>query len=445
MVLTFKNIQKLKHLYLFLLILFLLYAKPLIADEQVENDQATNEQVPPLTEEAKEELTKQPPETTLEQDLAREREKTLEEDPLSQLEIKKAETPETAAKDTNFIRGYGSARVRYSVTNHEGTLSDGSSRIGVNARYQLVPEYNAFASVEAGINLLDELESFFNRGSQSSANQVGDSLFTRLLYAGIDTPNTSYTFGKSWSTYYKVSSYTDRFDGTGASASGTFNAFTDGGPTGTGRADNVFQSRLHISALPEQWGIKPFNLNIQLQQGEPIPGINGYKYSTTLGLSAILTTVHDYTIGFAYNHATIDKDDLPQLKQNGITGDAQAMLIGTRWFSEDWYIGAIVARLLNHESTENLNYFDAWGSEFYVQYEAFKNIYLLSGYNYLKPDSEQHLAGSFQTKYIVFGLRYAFDTLNRRIFLTYQLDDSRTSQNEEVADTITLGVRWDFP
>ena len=423
-----------KDLLLFQVLLFC-FTMPLLA----------NEQIPPLTEQAKEEFSKIPPESTLEQDLAREREEKLEEDPLSQQQIKKIEQPESTAKDTNFIRAYGSARIRYRITDSDAVLSDGGSRIGLKARYQLLPQYHLIGDVEAGINLFDELEFLFNRGSQSTANQFGDSLFNRLLFAGIETPNTSFTFGKSWSTYYKVSSYTDRFDGTGASASGTFNAFSDGGATGTGRADMAFQTRLHIETVPARSGIKPFNLNIQLQQGEPIPGLGEYHYGTTLGLSAILTTTNDYTIGLAYNHAIIDKADLPTLKQNGIDGDARAMIIGTRWFSEDWYIGAVVSRLLNHEATANSIYFDAWGSELYLQYQTIKDVYLVTGYNYLKPDSGQPLVGSFKTKYMVLGLRYAFDSLNRRIFLTYQFDDSRTSDNVKLADTITLGIRWDFP
>ena len=423
-----------KHLLLLKLTLFLIPTHVM-----------AGEQVPPLTEQAIEVLNNTPPETTLEQDLAREREEKLEEDPLSQQQIKKIEKPDSTAKDINFIRAYGSARIRYRVKNDDGTLSDGGSRIGLKALFQLTPGYNIFADLEAGINLFDELDFLFNRGSQSSTNQFGDSIFNRLFFVGIETPKNSFTFGKSWSTYYKVSSYTDRFDGTGASATGTFNAFTDGGQTGTGRADMAFQTRLHFEALPVKWGIKPFNLNIQLQQGEPIPGIDNYKYGTTLGLSAILTTANDYTIGLAYNHAMIDKNDLPQLKQNGIHGDAQAMLIGTRWFSENWYIGATLARLVNHEATSKTIYFDAWGSELYLQYQALNNVYLISGYNYLKPDPGQPLTGSFQTKYTVIGLRYAFNTLNRRLFLTYQFDDGRTTDNIKLADTITLGIRWDFP
>ena len=433
--LAYQDRRHVKHPRLILSILFFMFSIQLMA----------NEQVPPLTEQAREKLDDTPAETTLEQDLAREREVKLEEDPLSQQQIKKIEQPESTAKDINYIRAYGSARIRYRIANNEGVLSDGGSRIGLKTLYQVAPDYNLFADIEAGINLFDELQFLFDRGSQSSANQFGDSLFTRLLFAGIETPRTSFTFGKSWSTYYKVSSFTDRFDGTGASASGTFNAFTDGGSTGTGRADQVFQTRLHIDTFPKNWDLKPFNLNIQLQQGEPIPGLREYKYGTTLGLSAVLTTANDYTIGFAYNHAMIDKDDLPQLSQNGIDGDARAMLIGTRWFSEKWYIGAVLARLLNHEATGNTIYFNGWGSELYLQYQAIKDIYLVSGYNYLKPDSGQPLTGSFQTKYMVLGVRYAFDTLNRRIFLNYQIDDSRTTDNEQLADSITLGIRWDFP
>ena len=46
--------------------------------------------------------------------------------------------------------------------------------------------------------------------------------------------------------------FTDLFQGNGGSASGTYNAGTDGGATGTGRADSVLQSRFLVSP-PRSW------------------------------------------------------------------------------------------------------------------------------------------------------------------------------------------------
>ena len=45
---------------------------------------------------------------------------------------------------------------------------------------------------------------------------------------------------------YKIASSPNRSEGTGGMRSGTYNAGTDGGPTGTSRADNVLQSSFHL-------------------------------------------------------------------------------------------------------------------------------------------------------------------------------------------------------
>ena len=58
--------------------------------------------------------------------------------------------------------------------------------------------------------------------------------------------------GKNWSAYYQVGGWTDRMQGAGGAALGVYNAQTDGGPTGTGRADTTLQTRLTIDFLPER-------------------------------------------------------------------------------------------------------------------------------------------------------------------------------------------------
>ena len=72
------------------------------------------------------------------------------------------------------------------------------------------------------------------------------------------------TAGKNWSTYYRVASFTDRFQGTGASASGAFNAGTDDGYTGTGRADGFIQTRGLVNTFKTTSILKPLNLNLQV-------------------------------------------------------------------------------------------------------------------------------------------------------------------------------------
>jgi predicted porin len=294
------------------------------------------------------------------------------------------------------------------------------------------------------VNVLDELEFLVNRGVDSPQSQAGESLFARLIYVGLETPNFLLTGGKNWSTYYRVSGYTDRFQGAGADASGTFNAGTDGGPTGTGRADRVLQTRILIDEL-EQIGFRPFNLNIQLQHGEPIPEVPDANYATTIGLSALLVTKNDVSFGLAYNHAHISNSDLQTLKSSGIDGDAQAAIAGMRWFSDKWYLATTLARLVNHETTDEDIYFDGWGWEVYGHYNLHKNWWGVAGWNILEPDSDQTQAEDYNIKYGMIGIRYTFRKFEQMLYANVRLEDSHKADGTRRNDIYTIGVRWDLP
>ena len=376
---------------------------------------------------------------------ATERERSADEDPLArqQAQISEgAETPEAAEEAPNELDLYGSLRVRYRSTLGEHGFGDGGSRIGVQGRYQLWPGRWLFARAEAGFNLLDELGGLVNGNNPSGG--VGDTFFRRLLNVGYESPNLFIVLGKTWSVYYQISSFTDRFAGAGGAASGTYNAGTDGGYTGTGRADRAVQTRLLVDFLPGRWGIEPFRLNIQLQDGEPIPGIRGYHYGPALGLSALLVTRDHFSFGIAYNEATVPDAGDPVLRQRGIDGDARALIFGARWLDDDWYLATVLARLENQEATDQGNYFDGWGSELYLQYRLRGRWWLTGGWNWLRPDSGQPLAGDFRIKYGLIGLRYSIRDFERYLYVNARADHGRDQDGTDAANMLTIGLRWDF-
>jgi hypothetical protein len=240
-----------------------------------------------------------------------------------------------------------------------------------------------------------------------------------------------------------VTSFTDRFIRAGGRGSGTYNAETDGGSTGTGRADKTVQSQLRIDFLPEKV-FKPFDLNIQVQHGNTIPFSNNVDYGTAIGVSAIMTTQRNFTVGAAYNHANIDLDANPSLRRLGLSGDAKAAVIGTRAFGDKWYAGFLVSRLKNHETTDDGFYFDGWGSEFYAQYQLRNRLWVNGGYNVLKPDSNQVQAHDFQVKYAVVGLRYTFDDFNRMIYANIRYQDGTSDDGSSRSTVYTVGVKWNM-
>ena len=377
-------------------------------------------------------------------DAAREREVGSEEDPLESEKVDVEELRDETI-DRGYIRLYGSARVRYRQVDSESIWSDGGSRIGVSGGWRVNPQLRVFARGEAGINLLDEVDFLFNRGDRPQGQKFGDTLFLRLGYAGIETRGVVLTAGKNWSTYYRVSSFTDRFQGTGASASGTYNAGTDGGYTGTGRADRILQARASFGKLEGNSAFKPISLEIQVQNGEPIPQGQGKEYNTTIGLSSFLETNIGLAFGAAYNHANIDDADLPVLRSIGIDGDARALVAGTRWYGERWYVGTVVSRLDNHETTNEGIYFDGTGWEVYSQYRVLGPWWAIAGWNRLKPDSDQVQAGAFKIDYGVLGIRYSFQDFRQMIFANVRFESGSAQNGYTFSDVYTVGVRWDLP
>lgn len=372
---------------------------------------------------------------------ARDEVKSEAEEPAMKRE-KPVTKPDEEKKFTGEI--YGSIRLRYRETSAGGILGDAGSRVGAEGEWRATRDSWGYARVELGFNLLDELDQLFSPSGSSGESQQGQSLFPRLYTVGIETPVVVASYGKSWSTYYKISNFTDRFDAYGSSAVGTFNANTDGGATGTGRADQVLQTLAYIDFLPQKWKASPFNMNIQFQNGQPIPGVAGARYEFAFGLSAVLASTDNYSLGVAYNRAKIDELENAAVQAAGIEGDAEAMLVGARWFDEQRYIGFAVARLLNHEATDEGTYFNGWGSELYARYRLVKGYWLVGGYNWLVPDNDQIQAGQYELLYGVVGLRYSIDDFNRLAYAELRLDSTTSESGEDLGNVFTVGVRWDF-
>jgi len=372
------------------------------------------------------------------------REAGASEDPMSEQEVKTLEAPDKSAVKKYDYSLYGNYRLRFRSTDgSDYALSDGGSRVGADAHYQLLPRLKVFGRAELGFNLLSELDFLIDSKDSGPEGKEGNSFFKRLLYVGFETPGYFLTFGKSWSTYYKVAGFTDRFAGTGGDASGTYNAGTDGGATGTGRAQSVIQTRLHIGKLSRVLGIKPFNLNLQMQQGQPIPLVDGARYGTAVGLSGIYQVRPEFSLGIAYNIAQIKDLDEPGIRLAGLDGNAQAMLIGTRHFGEKWYLGTVVSRLLNQDTTDQGTYFDGWGWEVYGQYQLREKIWLTGGWNYLRPDSDR-LSGDYEVKYGVLGLRYSHDGFQNMIYANMKFDGGHLTDGEALGNVVTIGLRWNL-
>ncbi len=373
---------------------------------------------------------------------AKERELNAGEDPLVSKTTELKETPQYKYRDHTSIQAYGSVRFRYSDS-QENNWDDGGSRVGLNGELQFRPRFWLFGRAEVGFNVFDTVSQL--RGGSDRLGDEDAKAAARLAYAGVQTPSTTLVFGKNWSSYYQVSGITDRFEAFGGEASGTYNALTDGGASGTGRADRVLQGRFSIDTPPGGLNLKPFKLNVQVQDNEDIPHVDGATYSHSFGFSALLESNSEKVIGIAYNQAFVEEEDASALKAQGIDGDAKALVLGTRRFGDQYYLGTTLARLENHETTNEGVYFDGWGWEVFGSYNISNRWWVVGGWNALEADNDQAQAGAYRIRYGVAGLRYTFDRFRQMIYTELRFDDSRRADASQPGNTYTLGVRWDIP
>jgi outer membrane protein N len=375
---------------------------------------------------------------------AAEDEAALEEDPESVRPSEvEASTEEVGIKaEPDRLELYASARFYGGKARGNFRLTDNGTRFGLYARKQITPDWWAFGRAEAGFNL----GGYLNDRLNPPVNKESRDVTRRLLLIGVDSDHLMLKAGKSWSTYYTVGGVTDRFSVFGGSASGVYNAGTDGGASGTGRAENSLQGRLYIEPVLTKnlLNLKPYNLNLQYQNNEPIPQVEGRHYGKAFGVSTWLESRSGKSIGLAYNYARIDDRRDPRIRAAGIDGNDEAFIAGLRWYGQKWYAGATFSHLKNHMTTDENRYINADGMELYTQYEFTRRWWLVAGGNYLRPDPDDPDAGEYQVLYGVLGLRYAFDSFNRMVYLEAKLDKSRNVDGSRLPNVFLVGVRWDL-
>ena len=154
------------------------------------------------------------------------------------------DAPQVETMITN-IAFYGSLRAR-AFTDLEGetTFDDSTSRLGIRGQLDLGKDYEFLGRLEMGTNFVSDVTSIIiggDPGTKEGSENVAIPL--RLAFVGIEGPTGRATFGKQWAVYYDVAVFTDQAPFFGGSAAGAYAARTDGGISGTGRADQALQYR----------------------------------------------------------------------------------------------------------------------------------------------------------------------------------------------------------
>lgn len=332
---------------------------------------------------------------------------------------------------------YGSLRATLGV--QEGgtwVIVNNASRLGLKLTAPLGGSFKALGGYEAGINLVEQNPSYsFSGGDDNPAVGEGSqALTTRLGYLGVQGAFGSLTMGKQWSVYYDIGDWTDRFNQVGGEAQGSYNAGTDGGISGTGRAENAL-----IYRAP---ALGPVELGFQVQlRQRTAADVSG---ADTWGASVRWAITPRLSLGGAVNVVNDGVADPGLLEPK--EGD-RAALLGVKFQDGDqWTLALTVSKSEAHEVDDAGTYFDAVGAELYGAYRVRPGWIAYAGLNDLRPTGDAY-AGQYRKSYLAGGVTWVLPVLGGKsvAFLEVKVDQGRDHLGLDTQGTAAgLGLRLTF-
>ncbi|MCK5808451.1 porin [bacterium] len=331
-------------------------------------------------------------------------------------------------------------------------IEDNGTRFGLALSVPVISGIKFVGKAEMALNFL-QTKTSLNHDTDHDGdfillenNSANGPIYMRLGYLGVDFGKFGIlTYGKQWSVYYDfVAGWTDMFEVFGAESLGSFNAGTDGGLTGTGRADQAVQYRFAFKGL---------QVGMQMQTKTEYDGVRslnpGISYTAPFGLS----------IGVSYNHVFMDKD----LWQNipGFSGDDGFAIAGGLKYKKTFgnhsiYVAGTFAYTENHEAVvmaiptatnpdrEVDVLFKTIGFEAFAEYSWKKMIHVYGGYNFMlaRDFPAQHF-NNLHISDLMMGIKagpkpWAYAYLESRIRF------GKDKMGEKPDNALTLGMTLHF-
>ncbi|MEM7109554.1 MAG: porin [Bacteroidota bacterium] len=290
------------------------------------------------------------------------------------------------------------------------------------------------SKVEFGLDLVSRDETItFTPDPGPQVSQAGDAVFIRMGYLGIVYDGVSLIIGKDNSVYYELGAgEVDRFLAFGGTAIGVWNAGTDGGISGTGRANQVIKLTYTLHNLV---------LGAQLQ-ARNIANENN-KTVDTYGLG-IHYSLQGFAIGMGYNKVL---DGVKNPQPNEARENDEAIIFATSYEFRRYEIAFSYLSFTKHESValdgEDV-FYNGEGFELYLKYKLHpsRRWHVVSGFNYLLPKSGQNLA-DFDSKFALAELAYNFSA-GSHLFISGKLDFSETIEGGDRPNLYGLGIKLAF-
>ena len=294
-------------------------------------------------------------------------------------------------------------------------------RIGLKGKWYFDDNHNYFFFTTAEVGLhLSRRNDFISISSDPGGNYATteSALYARLGYVGVSTPYGNISIGKQWGIHYNLAGNIDNMYMFGGDAIGVYNAGTDGGPSGTGRADQSLKYEISINKL---W------LGVQGQFRNS--SANSVYFADSYGAAA----TYDFEVvklGVSYNKVLDGVVD-PIHGEASIDDEYIAALVD--FSRENFHFGVLGSMFNNHEKNDTSAFFNGWGVEYNLKYNfgKKKEWSFVNNSSILVPFSDQEM--DYVSNRFSFELARRFSK-NTVIIAGFRIDNS----------TLTDGTKSQF-
>jgi len=326
-------------------------------------------------------------------------------------------------------RFYVSIRPQLTTTGTDKQLKyrNGGTRGGFYYYYAFDSDLELMLQYEANIRDGDG-KSFIDFSDISNSSR-------RLSYLSLSYEKNTILYGKYWSAYYDIASFTDYFMAFGKQGTGAFNHGGDGSESGTGRTDHTAQYHLDKGNLQ-------ITMQYQFAHAGPDDFDAGYHYSTAG--SFVYNTQGGLIFGAAAAYAKFDSIT-PAMQALGITGEDISAIAGLRYEKEQYGVGLDISYSRNHTGDDQGDYFDAVGGELYLHYDLDKNIRFAGGGNWMIP-RDDHYKGHYSIRKGILSLQYTFGkaTFDDLVYLELAFPKGHLADGTPLKTSIAIGFRYLF-
>jgi len=349
--------------------------------------------------------------------------------------------------DFNFN---GNLSVYYLKSNDHEEVNDGFSRYIFDLSHKIKYDWQALAKLEWGVQLSNTDDSIIvNHNGLTSTGPTSDSTWLRQGFVGVQHEQYGrFTLGKQWGVSYDVGGVTDWFEIFGAEAQGTYNFGTDGGFSGTGRAEQALQYKVNYKnfSFGTQYLASEDQLHASGENGEEFSAV--LNFNNAYGFSVIYQTPYDIGVGVAYNKTKLslaaDGQTSQQVDDELITAHVTYRPYG----SIGLHVALVYTDMTNHDINDVGQLMNkATGIELFSAYRFDNDISVILGYNSLKDNStiDKGSDGTFHKEYFILSAKYHWDD-DFYLYIESKLDQSTLSeQSTSLAEDATgIGMMFEF-